>query len=157
MRSDLTLDQLVAEHAKKLRDLEAMISARLPGRLEPYTPTWQANAGGTPVIGDGTLTGRFCTLGPVIYFQARLVIGSTTTQGTGPWRLGTPTIADLTIRATGALRIEGAPAAAQNVGVWGLVQTTGIGMWDLAGARFQSTSGLAAGDILEASGTYVPA
>lgn len=50
-----------------------------------YTPTWDSFGAPTPTLGNGTLTGRFRRLGTVIQVQVTLVIGSTTTLGTGGW------------------------------------------------------------------------
>lgn len=55
----------------------------------PYTPTWTSN-GSAPSIGDGTLAGRYRRDGATISLVQRLVIGSTTTVGSGYIRLSLP-------------------------------------------------------------------
>lgn len=56
-----------------------------------YTPTWTA-ATTNPTIGNGTISGRWRYTGPkTIDFDAWLVFGSTTTFGSGLWRLSIPT------------------------------------------------------------------
>ncbi len=55
-----------------------------------YTPAW-TSTGTTPAIGNGTLAGRY--INPqvnLIVAEIRLVAGSTTTFGTGDWRLSLP-------------------------------------------------------------------
>jgi hypothetical protein len=49
-----------------------------------YTPTWTA-AAVNPSLGDGTLTGKFVRAGRAVTDSFSLVIGSTTTTGTGEY------------------------------------------------------------------------
>ena len=46
-----------------------------------YTPTWAAT-GGTPTIGNGSLTGNYAAYGDVLLLRINLTIGSTTSMGT---------------------------------------------------------------------------
>ena len=46
-----------------------------------YSPTWTAS-GGTPSLGDGSLTGRYILAGDLCHLTVNLVFGSTT-SGTG--------------------------------------------------------------------------
>jgi len=54
-----------------------------------YTPTWTAD-GTAPAIGNGTLTGRYKTVGKSVLFSIRVLMGTTTTYGSGNWRFGLP-------------------------------------------------------------------
>ena len=55
-----------------------------------YTPTWTAT-GGTPTIGNGTLTGAYIQAGDLCHFWFRFVMGSTTSVGTTTgWTFGLP-------------------------------------------------------------------
>lgn len=45
-------------------------------------PTWTAFAG-TPVVGNGTLAGRYKKIGKTVHWEIQLVAGTTTTFGTG--------------------------------------------------------------------------
>lgn len=55
-----------------------------------YTPTWAAT-GGTPTIGDGTLTGEYIEAGELCHARVRLTIGSSTTiAGTTAWNFSLP-------------------------------------------------------------------
>lgn len=54
-----------------------------------YTVNW-TGASANPDIGDGTLRGEFSRNGDVITCAIELVIGSTTTPGSGAWRFGIP-------------------------------------------------------------------
>ena len=58
-----------------------------------YTVTWAAT-GGTPSIGNGTLTGRYIAAGNLCHFSIRLTFGSTTSVGTTTaWTFSLPVTA----------------------------------------------------------------
>lgn len=54
-----------------------------------YTPTW-ASSGTQPVKGNGTLAARWAKVGKLVHVRLRLVIGTTTTLGTGDWTFSLP-------------------------------------------------------------------
>lgn len=54
-----------------------------------YTPTW-TTTGTAPSIGNGTLEGRYCRIGNVVFFHIYLDFGSTTSAGTGNWSFALP-------------------------------------------------------------------
>lgn len=56
-----------------------------------YTPVWTASSS-NPSIGNGTLVGRYCVLAGLnsMRVSVRLVIGSTTTTGSGTWGFSLP-------------------------------------------------------------------
>lgn len=56
---------------------------------QDYTPTWTA-ASSNPSIGNGSLQGRYIQAGDLVHWHLYLYIGSTTTFGSGNWRLGLP-------------------------------------------------------------------
>lgn len=63
-----------------------------------YTPTWTATTT-DPVIGNGTINGKYMAAGKLIHARIVIVAGSTTTFGTGGgYRFGLPvaTHADIT-------------------------------------------------------------
>lgn len=60
-----------------------------PGAWVSYTPTW--NSGGTaPVIGNGTLAGRYSITGKTVNVVINMIAGSTTTFGTGSYTFSLP-------------------------------------------------------------------
>jgi len=61
-----------------------------PG-VVPYTPTW-TSSGTAPVLGNGTVQGWYTIAGLVVNLTLRIVIGSTTTVGTGVWFFTLPPI-----------------------------------------------------------------
>ena len=55
-----------------------------------YTPVWSAD-GGTPVLGNGTLFGKFSMIGANIHYLGNLQLGSTTSVGTTTnWKFSLP-------------------------------------------------------------------
>jgi hypothetical protein len=85
---------LPAGHKVTATDMDAIgdqiDSLTAPGWTS-YTPTW-TGAGGNPAIGNGSITGRYrrASGGDLVHFQARILMGSTTTFGSGIWRVGYP-------------------------------------------------------------------
>jgi len=59
------------------------------GKWQSYTPTWTA-ATTNPSIGNGTLTGRYIVIGKLCTYVLGLVMGSTTTYGSGNWAFSLP-------------------------------------------------------------------
>lgn len=56
-----------------------------------YTPTWTADSV-NPALGNGTITGRYrqANGGDLVIGTVRILMGTTTTYGTGAWRLTQP-------------------------------------------------------------------
>jgi hypothetical protein len=59
---------------------------------QSYTVSWTA-ATTNPSIGNGTLSGRYVQIGKTVIGTIKLVIGSTTTYGSGKWRFSLPVTA----------------------------------------------------------------
>lgn len=57
-----------------------------------YTPTWGAENGSAPSLGNGTLNADYMKIGRVVHFRILLVWGSTTTGGgpNGNWTFTLP-------------------------------------------------------------------
>ena len=62
---------------------------RIPNVLTAYTPTWGASTS-NPSIGDGTVSGLWRRVGECIEAQIEVVMGSTTTYGTGTYTFSLP-------------------------------------------------------------------
>jgi hypothetical protein len=54
-----------------------------------YAVTW-ASSGTQPALGNGTLEARYAQVGKLVHIRLRLVIGTTTTLGTGDWTFSLP-------------------------------------------------------------------
>lgn len=57
-----------------------------------YTPSW-TGATTNPVVGNGTLVGRYMKVGRTCHVQIDLTCGSTTTYGSGAWSMSLPATA----------------------------------------------------------------
>jgi hypothetical protein len=124
-----------------------------------YVPVWGAT-GTAPALGNGSLNGRYMKVGRTVHFEATMIMGSTSTYGTGSWTMTLP-VATATKSTTGnaVLRFYDSSAGANYVGVGQ------IGSADTA-ARFFAQSGStaniatgvpfvwAASDEFRLSGTY---
>lgn len=58
----------------------------------PYTPTWTGSTT-NPVLGNGSIAGRYLKIGRTCHVQIELYMGSSTTYGSGGWLLGLPAAA----------------------------------------------------------------
>lgn len=72
---------------------ESVPWAQVTGRPEyetgSYSPSWIGDIT-NPSIGNGTLVGYYSRVGNVVTMSIRLVMGSTTTYGSGAWSFGLP-------------------------------------------------------------------
>lgn len=62
------------------------------GNWISYTPTWTATTT-NPIIGNGSITGGYRRIGGQVDFWVNLQAGSTTTYGTGDYRISLPVTA----------------------------------------------------------------
>lgn len=64
-------------------------SDAIPDTLLTYTPVWSAS--GTAIaLGNGTVTGSYLQVGCMVWVRIVLTMGSTSTYGTGFYRLSLP-------------------------------------------------------------------
>lgn len=54
-----------------------------------YTPTW-TSSGTQPSLGNGTLVGGYRREGTTLHVRGQLIVGSTSTVGTGDFRMALP-------------------------------------------------------------------
>ena len=54
-----------------------------------YSPSWTASTT-NPLIGNGTITGRYKAIGKTVFVSVKIDMGSTTTYGSGAWRISLP-------------------------------------------------------------------
>ena len=119
-----------------------------------WTPTWTAT-GGTPTLGDGTLTGSYIAYGDFCTFQMSLVLGSTTSLGTTTaWAFSLP------VAASGANDVFAACITRAWTGIYPAVGIKGSSTTVQLRAASGGTVGYntpftwANGDGLAISGTY---
>lgn len=84
-----TLIEMQREISGLKRRLRDFTSGQYTGTWTAYTPTWTASMT-NPVLGDGALTGVCRIIGKDAAVQIQLVMGSTTTFGSGEWYLSLP-------------------------------------------------------------------
>ena len=88
----------------------AVTQAKVSFPVNLYTPTWTADTT-NPVLGNGTLAGRFAQIGKFIHLQIVLTIGSTTTLGSGTWYFSFP------VTSEGSLFVGGGKAVDTSAGI----------------------------------------
>jgi hypothetical protein len=62
------------------------------GAWSSYTPTWTASTT-NPVLGNGTIVGRYIKVGRMVFGHINLIMGSTTTYGSGSYNWTLPATA----------------------------------------------------------------
>jgi hypothetical protein len=60
------------------------------GKSTSWTPTWGIVSGTAPTLGNGSLTGKYARIGDFVYFTINLIMGSTTTFGSGGYTFSLP-------------------------------------------------------------------
>lgn len=133
-------------------------SARM-GEWTAYTPTWTAQSGGAPAIGNGTLTGRYAQIGKLTLFEIRLTSGGTTNFGGGAWIFSLPTtMADtlaiggsFTALCAGSYRV-GAPEAYSTSALFAMTDGGAAGIGPTTPAAWSAGT-----DWLHINGFYVEA
>ncbi|MFI6639944.1 hypothetical protein [Streptomyces sp. NPDC050504] len=58
-----------------------------------YAVAW-SSSGTAPAVGNGMLRGVYCQIGKTVHVRINLLMGITTTYGTGTWRFTVPVTAD---------------------------------------------------------------
>jgi len=71
------------------------------GAWRSYSPAWTGTTT-SPAIGNGTLFGQYTQIGETVIAEIWLVIGSTTSLGSGYWEITLPVAADDALGARGA-------------------------------------------------------
>jgi hypothetical protein len=73
-----------------MADSTAATGLKYGGARTAYTPTWGVASGTAPTLGNGSLTGTYVRIGDLIYFTVKLVVGSTSTIGSGAYTFTLP-------------------------------------------------------------------
>ena len=122
-----------------------------------YTPTWTMSTT-NPVIGNGTLVGRFSRIGKTIDFMIQITMGSTTTFGTGAqWILSLPVTAAFVGQGYNAMCLDSSTTGKFLATAYP-VSTSAVGLLTIAqpGAGVTATVPLpwAVSDVLTVVGRY---
>lgn len=119
----------------------------------PYTPTW-GSTGAAPVLGNGSISGRFMQFGKLGFYDGVLVTGSTSTYGTGTYTFTLPAgwiVASGTNTLVGTARLFDSSVTTRYVGVVSAASTTAISVGTHSTATEVSGTvpvTLATGDII---------
>ncbi|MGW0578079.1 hypothetical protein ACWD25_19380 [Streptomyces sp. NPDC002920] len=134
-----------------------------------YTPVWYSSTGTAPVVGNGSLNGRYVKLGTLVHVRARLAIGTTTNvaalDAAGAWSISMPVLpatgwmTDILLNVVGYSSINGfrffqgaAQLSTANGGVANRITTTSgtvTASWTKSVPYTWQ-----AGDVLSIWGTY---
>lgn len=60
------------------------------GGWQNWTVTWSSYSGAAPVLGNGTITGRYSMVGKICFYTIRFNYGSTSTPGGNFWAFSLP-------------------------------------------------------------------
>lgn len=69
-------------------DLDQQLQ-RVGANWKDYSPAWSASTT-NPVIKNGNIVGRYAVIGRTILVAVKILMGSTTTYGSGTWQIGLP-------------------------------------------------------------------
>lgn len=126
-----------------------------------YTPTWSSSATAV-AIGNGTQVGAYINAGKLVTFRAKITMGSTTTYGTGSYRIALPVSMSTSDPGRFAVALLDSSAGATYQGmtysVAGTLAPIAIDNGTAGGAIQAVTSAVpftfATGDTIEVVGTY---
>lgn len=88
-RPDLLPEQFISWLRRFVLD-NSLIATSAPQSHGTYVPTWTAATGTDPVLNNGTLLGTYQRIDDIVFYTIELQLGSTSSQGTGPWLFGLP-------------------------------------------------------------------
>lgn len=97
-----------------------------------YSPTW-TGATTNPVIGNGSISAKYVRMGDLVFAFGLITMGSTTTYGTGEWRLSLP-VTSASLAGGGGGAIVDASSSSNNEGV-------GINFYSVTQIRFVASGG----------------
>lgn len=151
-----TAGEVVA--ASKMNSQIRDVATGIQASWSTYTPTW----GGTsdPAIGNGVLSGRYMRVGKTITANITIVMGSTTTYGSGTWTLSLPVASVFTTTTyvnLGSVSMRDTSASANSTGVAILANQTTAQMVVGSSSAFVSTTApwtWANGDTLSVTLNY---
>jgi hypothetical protein len=87
----LITGSLIVSASTNLTGSVTINESRIDNAWTSYTPTWEAPT--PPAIGNGTITGAYKVIGKTCFVRGSITMGSTTTYGSGDWKIGLPVAA----------------------------------------------------------------
>lgn len=123
----------------------------------PYTPTW-TNSVTNPVIGNGAITGSYTRFGNTVHYRLKILMGSTTTFGTGAsYVMGLPVPSAIAAGESYGTALLTDSSAGLRMGRTSVIAgSSTFYLVDQAGVIVTHVAPFtwAVGDILSAMGTY---
>ena len=135
------------DHAQQHSDINDAVEAleakvaignTVLGAWIDYTPTWTATTT-NPVIGNGTITGRYSLVNKTVTAQIYISMGSTTTYGSGNFLLTLPVTAATTLGSFAALGSAWYYDASANNATTGIANVNN-GSTTIFGLRYTGTN-----------------
>ena len=109
---DSTSHARIWEHfLTALQAVDTHIAAAVLQGYSNWTPAWTAS-GTAPAIGNGVRAGRYVQVGKQVHAQGSIIMGSTTTMGTGVYGFSLPVTAASGAKAVGSAYLRDESAAA---------------------------------------------
>lgn len=132
----------------------------------PYTPVF-GSSGTAPAVGNGVITGRYMKIGRTVQFAVQMVVGTTTTYGSGNLNVSLP-VGAATVAGGSPGVIEAAisrsttpnfavgrapiPNGSATTGTIWMPSVVNAGDWDAW--TFNTPWTIANGDVVRVYGTY---
>ena len=136
-----------AGHALVGADFDAY--ENLTGPWTSYVATWTASSS-NPAIGNGTIDGHYIQAGDLLIYKGVIVVGSTTTFGTGYWIITIPVAVTLGQRNVGVAALHDSSTSTNDrAGALELLSSTTFRV--VANGRVDATTPFtwASGDVLQ--------
>jgi hypothetical protein len=135
------------------------IGDAMEGAWSSYSPAW-TSTGTAPALGNGSLTGHYKQVGNTVHLRTTLVLGGTSTIGTGVYRISLPVAAKIGSHLTAVCEDNSASGAKwAGVALITAAITTGDNMRIIVTASSAGVSSVApftwaSGDSLWLAGSY---
>jgi hypothetical protein len=121
-----------------------------------YTPAWTASSS-NPSLGNGTISGSYLQINKTVLFRVVLFAGSTTTFGSGTYRLSLPVTAMNSAEIINAsVHLYDSSASAHQSGVATYVSASVIQFFSASSGQVNPTTPWtwANGDSIQVAGSY---
>jgi hypothetical protein len=128
---------------------ETLLGSQIP--WSTYTVTWSSQNNPQPVLGNGTITGYYTTVGKTVFVRVKLNWGTTTSGGTSDWRFSLP------VNAASPDGVQLSCSMLDNGLAWyqGIVNGTYTGAVDKSSIISQSAGGFNSSEAVTATHPFI--
>jgi hypothetical protein len=144
------LESDVPDVATASEDLALAVETLIEAAWQSYTPTWGVAAGTAPSLGNGSIIGEYSVIGKTMHFKLQLLIGSTTTFGTGSYTFSVPENVEA-VQIVNCMIQTGSSTYETATGFFNFEPT--VLTVNTASGLLGSSSGLASGNTVTVQGT----